>query len=305
MQKVLGKEDAEKPKPRTIRDRINDLQHKQYIKGAQIFATQYTTMHKCAETNNLSGLGHFLRTGDVDARDRWGNTCLHLACEKGFLEFVERLLDHEADPLARNNKGWTAAHAACVGGHAKVFRALSTAGVLLRRASVGPRLRLPRVRGAVDATRRSPPGPAQLRDGPLGPRARQHGRDAGPLRGAGRQPGAPGDDPPLPAQAQGQARGRRRRPVRRGPHDVARVAVVARVEGVDEVRRRQGGRRRRRRDGRRLARRRRRLRPQGPVLHQFLRVPRLRLPVARRRRGRDPAARPDRARIRERGVGQA
>ena len=54
MQKVLGKEDAEKPKPRTIRDRINDLQHKQYIKGAQIFATQYTTMHKCAETNNLS-----------------------------------------------------------------------------------------------------------------------------------------------------------------------------------------------------------------------------------------------------------
>ena len=72
MQKVLGKEDAEKPKPRTIRDRINDLQHKQYIKGAQIFATQYTTMHKCAETNNLSGLGHFLRTGDVDARDRWG-----------------------------------------------------------------------------------------------------------------------------------------------------------------------------------------------------------------------------------------
>ena len=28
MQKVLGKEDAEKPKPRTIRDRINDLQHK-------------------------------------------------------------------------------------------------------------------------------------------------------------------------------------------------------------------------------------------------------------------------------------
>ena len=79
MQKVLGKEDAEKPKPRTIRDRINDLQHKQYIKGAQIFATQYTTMHKCAETNNLSGLGHFLRTGDVDARDRWGNTCLHLS----------------------------------------------------------------------------------------------------------------------------------------------------------------------------------------------------------------------------------
>ena len=131
MQKVLGKEDAEKPKPRTIRDRINDLQHKQYIKGAQIFATQYTTMHKCAETNNLSGMGHFLRTGDVDARDRWGNTCLHLACEKGFLEFVERLLDHEADPLARNNEGWTAAHAACVGGHAKVFRALSTAGVLL------------------------------------------------------------------------------------------------------------------------------------------------------------------------------
>ena len=44
MQKVLGKEDAEKPKPRTIRDRINDLQHKQYIKGAQIFATQYAAL---------------------------------------------------------------------------------------------------------------------------------------------------------------------------------------------------------------------------------------------------------------------
>lgn len=132
MRKVLGEEDAAKRKPRTIRDRVNDLQHKQYIQGAQIFATQYTTMHKCAETNNLSGLNHFLRTEDVDAQDRWGNTCLHLACEKGFLEFVERLLDHDADPLARNNKGWTAAHAACVGGHAKAFRALYETGLSVR-----------------------------------------------------------------------------------------------------------------------------------------------------------------------------
>ena len=126
MQKVLGKEDAEKPSrgPSATASTTSSTSN---TSRARKFAT-HTTMHKCAETNNLRGLGHFLRTGDVDARDRWGNTCLHLACEKGFLEFVERLQDHEADPLARNNKGWTAAHAACVGGHAKVFRALSTAG---------------------------------------------------------------------------------------------------------------------------------------------------------------------------------
>ena len=60
-------------RPLTIKERVADLEHKQYQKGDMIFATQYTTIHKCAETNNLSGLSHFLRTEDVDAKDRWGD----------------------------------------------------------------------------------------------------------------------------------------------------------------------------------------------------------------------------------------
>ena len=119
-------------KPRTIGDRVEDLERKQYEKGAMIFATQFTSMHKCAETNNLSGLKHFLAVGhEIDAKDRWGNTCLVLACERGYTGFVDVLLEHGADPSVRNNKGWTAAHAATVGGHSTIFQTLYEHGAVV------------------------------------------------------------------------------------------------------------------------------------------------------------------------------
>jgi hypothetical protein len=122
LKKGIGNYDPKKP--RTIQDRVEDLERKQYEKGAMIFATQFTSMHKCAETNNLSGLMHFLLTEDIDAKDRWGNTCLVLACERGYSGFVDVLLEHGADTSVRNNKGWTAAHAATVGGHSQIFLTL-------------------------------------------------------------------------------------------------------------------------------------------------------------------------------------
>lgn len=126
LKKGIGNYDPEKP--RTISDRVEELERKQYEKGAMIFATQFTSMHKCAETNNLSGLHFFLKTEDVNAKDRWGNTCLVLACERGYPGFVDVLLEHGADPSVRNNKGWTAAHAATVGGHSRIFHALWETG---------------------------------------------------------------------------------------------------------------------------------------------------------------------------------
>ncbi|KAH8094144.1 hypothetical protein JL720_4136 [Aureococcus anophagefferens] len=83
LKKGIGNYDPKKP--RTIQDRVEDLERKQYEKGAMIFATQFTSMHN---------------------------------------GFVDVLLEHGADTSVRNNKGWTAAHAATVGGHSQIFLTL-------------------------------------------------------------------------------------------------------------------------------------------------------------------------------------
>lgn len=47
------------------------------------------------------------RGANVNARDRRGDTPLHLAAREGALAWVERLLAHGADPALRNREGQT------------------------------------------------------------------------------------------------------------------------------------------------------------------------------------------------------
>ncbi|KAJ1459471.1 ankyrin repeat-containing domain protein [Pelagophyceae sp. CCMP2097] len=118
--------------PVTPIDRANALRRKQFGGGAQLFATQYTTVHACAETDNLAGLMHFLdKKTEIDVQDRSGSSCLIIAAERGFDGFVLALLQRGADPTVRNSKSQTAAHAAAVGGHRNILRQLCAAGAEL------------------------------------------------------------------------------------------------------------------------------------------------------------------------------
>ncbi|KAJ8602942.1 hypothetical protein CTAYLR_001523 [Chrysophaeum taylorii] len=134
----LGNEEKE---PLAKEDRVLSLARKQYRQGLRIFASQLTTIHKCAETNDLAGLRQFLsglHPEPIDIQDRWGNTCLVLASERGYAHFVKALLKEGADPKIRNAKGQTAVHAAVVGGHVKVLKTLHSAGAsVLDRDNTG------------------------------------------------------------------------------------------------------------------------------------------------------------------------
>jgi ankyrin repeat protein len=57
---------------------------------------------------------------DVDARDSYGATPIHIAIISGNSEMVRLLLTHGADVNASNNYGWTPLHSAAVSGRADI-----------------------------------------------------------------------------------------------------------------------------------------------------------------------------------------
>ena len=56
--------------------------------------------------------------------DRGGNTPLHVACEFGYLELVEYLLEHRADAGAANAASKAPFHVCCEFGHTRIFHTL-------------------------------------------------------------------------------------------------------------------------------------------------------------------------------------
>jgi ankyrin repeat protein len=70
----------------------------------------------------------------VDARDRWGNTPLHMAASAGYREVVEVLLAHGADvnakapPIARTGGDWTPMYDAASSHHDDVVDLLRQRG---------------------------------------------------------------------------------------------------------------------------------------------------------------------------------
>lgn len=114
--------------PETKDEKIAGLRRKQFTLGSEIFACQRSSMWKCAESDDMAGLRSFrkgLHPMDVDARNTWGNTCLILASERGFVDMVEVLLEDGADVFATNKKGQTACHAAAAHGQPKVVELLA------------------------------------------------------------------------------------------------------------------------------------------------------------------------------------
>jgi cytohesin len=61
---------------------------------------------------------------EIDGRNNWGETPLHLASAHNNVDTVEMLLNHGADPDAGDNEGKVPLHLAALRGHAEVVRCL-------------------------------------------------------------------------------------------------------------------------------------------------------------------------------------
>lgn len=83
---------------RTVEERVDHCKHLQYEKHQQLFAVGYTTIHKAAMDNSLSGIKYFLslrghKKIDKNAFDNNGKTALHHAAEKGHLDSIQFLIE--------------------------------------------------------------------------------------------------------------------------------------------------------------------------------------------------------------------
>jgi hypothetical protein len=65
---------------------------------------------------------------DIEQRSADGLWPLYVAAEQGHVETVATLLQAKADPSMAGPNGWTALHAAALGGHPVVVRRLAQAG---------------------------------------------------------------------------------------------------------------------------------------------------------------------------------
>ena len=84
-------------------------------------------LHEAAAAGRHDEVSQLLEGGkyDINAKTKaHGWTALMLACERGHLEVVKRLLDRKLDIEAQNDSGRRALHIATFGGYADIVRAL-------------------------------------------------------------------------------------------------------------------------------------------------------------------------------------
>jgi len=78
-------------------------------------------VHQVAENGDVKLMEFILKTSfDMNAKDRWGNTALHLACWNGQTETAQLIIHYlkklDIDLNAKNDCGDTALHLACIDG---------------------------------------------------------------------------------------------------------------------------------------------------------------------------------------------
>ena len=87
------------------------------------------SIHNLATRGNTNELRRLLDRGvNVNARDRYERTPLHLVAEYGHTETVRLLLDRGADPNKRDVFGYTPLHSAAEGGRFETVRLLLDRG---------------------------------------------------------------------------------------------------------------------------------------------------------------------------------
>ncbi|OAX44193.1 ankyrin [Rhizopogon vinicolor AM-OR11-026] len=87
------------------------------------------TLHGVAIAGDPEKLNEFLHVNpaaNINARDEFGYTALHLACDRGSLGVVQVLLSKGGDPLLKDPDDYTAAELAQVAGHQEIYELLNT-----------------------------------------------------------------------------------------------------------------------------------------------------------------------------------
>ncbi|KAG1784054.1 hypothetical protein EV702DRAFT_958258 [Suillus placidus] len=86
------------------------------------------TLHELAIAGDAKKLMAFLLVNpavDINARDEFDYTALHLACDRGNLPVVQALLSKGGDPLLKDPDDYTAAELAQVAGHQEIYDLLN------------------------------------------------------------------------------------------------------------------------------------------------------------------------------------
>ncbi|KAI6047715.1 hypothetical protein EDC04DRAFT_2619611 [Pisolithus marmoratus] len=81
------------------------------------------TLHKLAIEGDAEKISRFLEAHpllDINERDEFGYTALHLACDRGNMPTAKVLLEHGGDPLLKDPDNLTAAELAEIAGHGKL-----------------------------------------------------------------------------------------------------------------------------------------------------------------------------------------
>jgi len=73
---------------------------------------------QAVKNNNIAELNNLIRKkGDefqIELKDKEGRTLLHIACEEGFFDMVQFLVDKlKANVNAKDKEDWTPLHSAC------------------------------------------------------------------------------------------------------------------------------------------------------------------------------------------------
>ncbi|KAH7104293.1 ankyrin [Auriculariales sp. MPI-PUGE-AT-0066] len=84
------------------------------------------TLHGCVHAGDINRLRGLLESGtvDVNSKDEYGFTPLHLAADRGLEPAARLLLDHKADPLVQDPDGETALSLATVSGYDSIVQLL-------------------------------------------------------------------------------------------------------------------------------------------------------------------------------------
>lgn len=67
-------------------------------------------LHEATKAGNVGDVKRYLRTENVNERDEFYQTALHVACQGNFVEIVKLLLKKKADVNTQDRNGWTPLH---------------------------------------------------------------------------------------------------------------------------------------------------------------------------------------------------